>query len=95
MVFLIRDNYILAHGTKWDDDDIIKMFRDEADRLLSASCTVYVNDQPVKLSQNFPEKVDDLAHYLHKGTNLFKFRWHGSNGQVDEESVIHLQAYEM
>ena len=95
MVFLIRDNYILAHGTKWDDDDIIKMFRDEAERLLSASCTVYVNDQPVKLSQNFPEKVDDLAYYLHNGTNVFKFKWHGSQGRVDEESVIHLQAYEM
>lgn len=95
MVFLIRDNYILAHGTKWDDDDIIKMFRDEAERLLSTSCTVYVNDQPVKLSQTLLEKVDDLAYYLHNGTTVFKFKWRGSQGRVDEESVIHLQAYEM
>ena len=58
MVFLIRDNYILAHGTKWDDDDIIKMFRDEAERLLSTSCTVYIDDQPINatLPKTFPER---------------------------------------
>lgn len=95
MVFLIRDNYILAHGTKWDDDDIVKMFRGEAERLLSASCTVYVNDRPVKLSQTFPEKVDDLVYHLHNGTNVFKFKWLGPHGQVGDESVIHLQTYEM
>lgn len=95
MVFLIRDNYILAHGTKWEDDSIIKMFRDEVERLLSCSCTVYVNDRPVELSPTFPEKVADLEFYLHKGTNVFKFKWHGPHGQVEAESIIHLQTYEI
>lgn len=92
MVFLIRDNYILAHGTKWDDDDIIKMFRDEAERLLSTSCTVYIDDQPINatLPKTFPEKVDALVYYLLQGTIVFKFRW---NGEISSESVINLQTY--
>lgn len=91
MIFLIRDNYILAHGTKYDDDDIINMFRDETERLLSTTCTVYVNDRPVKLPQTFSEKLDALEYHLHNGTNVFKFKW----GQLGEESVIHLQTYGM
>ena len=91
MVFLIRDNYILAHGTKWDDDNIIKMFRDEVEVILSTSCTVYIDERPINdtPSKTILEKVDELVYYLHKGTNVFTFKWNG----IPSESVIHLQAY--
>lgn len=97
MVFLIRDSYILTVGTKWDSDDIIKVFRDEVERILSTSCTVYIDDQPINdtLPKTFPEKVDAMVYYLLQGTTVFKFRWHGPHGQVDSESVIHLQTYGM
>jgi len=97
MVFLIRDSFILAVGTKYDNDDIIKVFRDEVERILSTSCTVYIDDQPINdtLPKTFPEKVDALVYYLLQGTTVFKFRWHGPHGQVNSESVIHLQRYEM
>jgi hypothetical protein len=97
MVFLIRDSFILAVGTKYDNDDIIKVFRDEVERILSTSCTVYIDDQPINdtLPKTFPEKVDALVYYLLQGTTVFKFKWHGPHGQVNSESVIHLQRYEM
>jgi hypothetical protein len=97
MVFLIRDSFILAVGTKYDNEDIIKVFRDEVGRILSTSCTVYIDDQPINdtLPKTFPEKVDALVYYLLQGTTVFKFRWHGPHGQVNSESVIHLQRYEM
>jgi hypothetical protein len=97
MVFLIRDSYILTVGTKCDNDDIIKVFRDEVERILSTSCTVYIDDQPINdtLPKTFPEKVDALVYYLLRGTTVFKFKWHGPHGQVVSESVIHLQTYTM
>ena len=97
MVFLIRDSFILTVGTKYDNDDIIKVFRDEVERILSTSCTVYIDDQPINdtLPKTFPEKVDALVYYLLQGTTVFKFKWHGPHGQVNSESVIHLQTYKM
>lgn len=95
MVFLIRDNYIIAHGTSCSDDAIVGVFRDEVERILSSSCTAYIDDQPITstLPKTFPERVDAMADYLLRGTTVFKFRWHGRYGQVSSESVIHLQTY--
>ena len=92
MVFLIRDSFILTVGTKYDNEDIIKVFRDEVGRILSTSCIVYIDDQPINdaLPKTFPEKVDALVYYLLQGTTVFKFKWHGD---TSSESVIHLQTY--